>query len=140
MSDDAHDDAGRKDEEDLTVAKRSPLAPPDRVSRHVMPLGPRVLVRVIRSTDRSAGGLYLPPGAKDAVAQAAYGEVIEVARAGAEDTDEGFGTNVSGVPEGAKVLFSKDKGLPVPWDEDLRIVDVKDVVAVVEEIELTRAN
>ncbi len=126
--------------EDLLVAKRPPLAPPDRISRHVMPLGPRVLVRVIRSTDRTAGGLYLPPGAKDAVAQAAYGEVVEVARATAEAPDDGFGTNVSGVPEGAKVLFSKDKGLPVPWDDDLRILDVKDVVAVVEEIELERAN
>ena len=126
--------------EELVVAKRSPLAPPDRISRHVMPLGPRVLVRVIRSTDRSAGGLYLPAGAKDAVAKAAYGEVVEVARATAEDPEEGFGKNVSGVPEGSKVLFSKDKGLPVPWDEDLRILDVKDVVAVVEEIELERAN
>ena len=127
-------------EADGIVAKRTPLAPPDRISRHVMPLGPRVLVRVIRSTDRSAGGLYLPQGAKDAVAQAAYGEVVEVARATTEDPDEGFGANVSGVPEGAKVLFGKDKGLPVPWDEDLRILDVKDVVAVVEEIELNRAN
>ena len=125
---------------DGLVAKRSPLAPPDRVSRHVMPLGPRVLVRVIKSTDRSAGGLYLPPGSKDAVAEAAYGEVVEVARASTEEPDEGFGKNVSGIPEGAKVLFSKDKGLPVPWDDDLRILDVKDVVATVEEIELERAN
>lgn len=135
------DDVGHTSEtEDIIIAKRSPLAPPDRVSRHVMPLGPRVLVRIIRSTDRSAGGLYLPPGARDAVAQAAYGEVVEVARANPDEPDEGFGKNVSGVPEGAKVLFSKDKGLPVPWDEDLRILDVKDVVAVVEEIELDRAN
>ncbi|MEL7371453.1 MAG: co-chaperone GroES [Myxococcota bacterium] len=126
--------------EDVVVAKRSPLASPERVSRHVMPMGPRVLVRVIRSTDRSAGGLYLPAGAKDAIAQAAYGEVVEVARASAEDPDEGFGKNVSGIPEGAKILFSKDRGLPVPWDDDLRILDVKDVVATVEEIELNRAN
>ncbi len=138
------DDPSRPDtaepSDDVEPAKRSPLAPPDRVSRHVMPLGPRVLVRIIRSTDRSAGGLYLPPGSKDAVAQAAYGEVVEVARASADDPDQGFGTNVSGVPEGAKVLFAKDRGLPVPWDEDLRILDVKDVVAVVEEIELDLAN
>lgn len=106
----------------------NPLA--DRVSRHVMPLGPRVCVRLIHADDRSAGGLFLPPGAKDAVTKAAYGEVVEVARAG-----EGFGENVSGVPEGSHVLFAKDKGLPVPWDEDLRILDVKDVVALVDEIE-----
>ena len=137
--DDARDDELNKTQE-LAIPKRSPLAPPDAVSRHVMPLGPRVLVRLIRSADRSAGGLYLPPGAKDAVAQAAYGEVVEVARATTDDDEEGFGANVSGVPEGAKVLFSKEKGLPVPWDDELRILDVKDVVAVVEEIELDRAN
>jgi chaperonin GroES len=121
-----------------TPPRSNPLAPPDQVTRHVMPLGPRVLVRLIASADRSAGGLFLPPGAKDAVARAAYAEVVEVARAGSED--EGFGENVSGVPEGSKVLFPKDKGLPVPWDEDLRILDVKDVVAIVDEIELTDAN
>lgn len=108
----------------------NPLGPSDKKSRHVMPLGPRVCVRLIRADDKSAGGLFLPPGAKDAVAKAAYGEVVEVARAG-----EGFGENVSGVPEGSKVLFAKDKGLPVPWDEDLRVLDVKDVVALVDEIE-----
>lgn len=111
--------------------------PPDmpRVTRHVMPLGPRVVVRIIRGEDRSQGGLFLPPGAKDAVAKAAYAEVVEVARA-----DEGFGENVSGVPEGSKVLFPKDKGTPVPWDEDLRILDVKDVLALVDEITPDVAN
>ncbi len=100
-----------------------------------MPLGPRVCVKLIPNEDRSAGGLFLPAGAKDAVAQAAYGEVVEVARA-----DKGFGENVSGVPEGAKVLFAKDKGLPVPWNEELRILDVRDVVAIVDEIERDIAN
>jgi len=126
-----------KDDE-ATPPRANPLAPHEAVTRHVMPLGPRVLVKLIPSGDRSAGGLFLPPGAKDAVARAAYGEVVEVARAGSED--EGFGENVSGVPEGSKVLFAKDKGLPVPWDEDLRILDVKDVVAIVDEIELDVAN
>lgn len=116
-------------------SKPKPLGTGDKISRHVMPLGPRVCVRLIQSEDRSAGGLFLPPGAKDAVAKAAFGEVVEVARA-----DEGFGENVSGVPEGSKVLFAKDKGLPVPWDEDLRVLDVKDVVAIVDEIEKEVVN
>lgn len=116
-------------------SKPNPLGAGDKVSRHVMPLGPRVVVRLIPGDDRSAGGLFLPPGAKDAVAKAAFGEVVEVARAG-----EGFGENVSGVPEGSKVLFAKDKGLPVPWDEDLRVLDVKDVVAIVDEIEKEVVN
>lgn len=111
-----------------------PLEPEAPTARHVKPLGPRVLVRLIPGGDRSVGGLYLPPGAKDALAAAGYGEVVEVARAtvGA-DTDRGL--NVSGIPEGARVLFAKDKGLPVPWDEALRVLDVKDLVALVDEVE-----
>ncbi len=119
----------------LTPARVNPLASPDRKSRHVKPLGPRVLVRLVHGEDRSAGGLYLPAGAKDAVAQAAYGEVVEVARAEPED-GQSFGVNVSGVPEGAKVLFPKEEGLPVPWDELLRVVEVKHIFAVVEEIDI----
>ena len=34
----------------------------DRVSRHIRPLGPRVLVRVLKSPDRSEAGLFLPQG------------------------------------------------------------------------------
>lgn len=110
------------------------LGPNDQLLRHVKPLGARVLVRLDSGDDRSSGGLYLPPGAKEALAQAAYGVVIEVARAEGDES-EGFGQNVSGVPEGVKVIFPKEEGLPVPWDEALRIVDVKAICAVVEEIE-----
>jgi co-chaperonin GroES (HSP10) len=106
-----------------------------------MPLGMRVLVRIIPSEDRSAAGLYLPPGAKDAIAQAAYAEVVEVARANADDPEEdGFGSNVSGIPEGSRVLFRKDEGVPIPWDEELRLVDVKEILAVVEEFGLDDAH
>ena len=97
------------------------------------PLGPRVLVRLQPGDDRTQSGLFLPAGAKDATAQAAYGKVVEVARA--DDDEEGFGRNVSGVPEGVMVLFPKDEGLPVPWDEGMRVLEVKHIFAVVEEIE-----
>lgn len=104
-----------------------------------MPLGPRVLVRLIKGDDKSATGLFLPPGAKDAHAEAAYAKVVEVARAGDEE-GEGFGENVSGIPDGANILFEKTRGVPVPWDENLRILDVKDVLALVEELSLDEAN
>ena len=122
------------DDDEAPAPKPNPMAPPDNTTRHVMPLGPRVLVRMIASTDRSSGGLFLPPGAKDAVAKAAYGEVIEVARA-PDDDEDSLGTNVSGIPEGARVLFAKDVGVPIPWDDAMRVVDVKDVIAIVEEID-----
>ena len=40
----------------------------------------------------------------------------------------------SGVPHGANVLFPKDAGTRVPWDEELRLLDVKSIPATVEEI------
>lgn len=102
--------------------------------RHIKPLGPRVLVKLIKLEERSAAGLFLPEGVKEEHDDAAYGEVIEVARA--EKSDEpSLGENVSGVPMGAMVLFPKQEGLTVPWDESLRLLLVKDLVAVVEEVE-----
>lgn len=100
-----------------------------------MPLGMRVLVRVIKAEDTTDSGLYLPEGAKEKLHEAHYGEVVEVARASTEDpVEQGFGVNVAGVPNGAKILFQKDAGVKVPWDEDLRILETKEVLATVEEI------
>lgn len=96
-----------------------------------MPFGMRVLVKVLKDADRSEGGLYLPEGAKEQTQEAMYGEVIEVARD--KPTTEEMAENVSGVPSNSKVLFSKDSGVRVPWDDTLRLLDVKDILATVEE-------
>lgn len=119
--------------------------PPRRVSRHIQPLGPRVLVRVIKSPDRSESGLFLPAGAKDNNAEALLAEVVEVARtmpkAGylveTDDEDDDYskadlGENVSGIPVGAQVLFAKDQGISVPWDDSLRLLGVRHVLAIVD--------
>lgn len=92
----------------------------------------RVLIRVLRDEDRTDSGLYLPAGAKEAHDDALYGEVIEVARD--RPTSDDLAENVSGVPHGARVLFRKGAGVQVPWDERLRLLDVKDVLATVEEL------
>lgn len=121
---------------------------PRRVTRHVQPLGPRVLVRIMKSQDRLESGLYLPEGAKDAQVEALLGEVVEVARTqpktgGFDEDDEDLdddevgadlGENVSGIPLAAKILFGKDRGVAIPWDDSLRLVDVRHVLAIVEEI------
>jgi co-chaperonin GroES (HSP10) len=111
----------------------------DRRAKHrlIMPLGMRVLVSVI-SEDRTDAGLYLPPGAKEAKDEALFGEVIEVAR-DKPTTDEET-SNVSGVPHGAKVLFKKEAGVRVPWDERLRLLEVRDILATVEEISAEDAH
>lgn len=113
------------------------LDPPKRVIRHIQPIGPRVLVRVRKGGDIHESGLYLPAGAKESMAEALYGEVVEVARAQADDEEAlgtTLGTNVSGVPHGAFVLFDKHAGVRVPWDEELRLVAVKQILATVEEV------
>ncbi len=124
--------------------------PPRRVTRHVQPLGPRVLVRILQSPDRLESGLYVPAGTKDEHSEALMGEVVEVARTQAntlaysddddddddDDSDDepGLGANVSGIPLAARVLFGKEKGVAVPWDDSLRVVDVRHILAIVDEI------
>lgn len=105
---------------------------PKKLHRLILPLGMRVLVQIVRDEDRTDAGLYLPAGAKEAQDDALYGKVIEVAR-DRPTTDEAT-ENVSGVPMGAHVLFRKEAGVRVPWDDRLRLIDVKDVLATVEEV------
>lgn len=125
----------------------SELDRPRKITRYVQPLGPRVLVRIIKDANRLDSGLFLPEGAKDEHAQAILGEVMEVARTmpksvslleDDEDHDESedaLGVNVSGIPLGANVLFPKDKGVKVPWDESLRLLEVRQILALVEIID-----
>jgi co-chaperonin GroES (HSP10) len=134
------DDAPAPDESGALVVAGA------RVSRHIQPLGPRVLVRIVKSPDRSEAGLFLPQGVKDSHSAALLGEVVEVARTmpkspyvpdeeSSEDeptADADLGKNVSGVPLGANVLFEKDRGTAVPWDESLRILEVRHVLAIVD--------
>ncbi len=106
-----------------------------RMIRHINPLGPRVLVRILHQEDVSEGGLLLPSGAKEKLQDSLYGEVVEVARAAPEDVETSLGTNVAGVPDGANVLFAKEAGIAVPWDPDLRLLDSKEILATVDEID-----
>jgi chaperonin GroES len=112
--------------------------PRPKPHRLILPLGMRVLVQIMRDDERTDAGLYLPAGAKEAQDDALYGKVIEVAR-DRPTTDEAT-ENVSGVPHGAHVLVRKDAGVRVPWDDRLRVIDVKDVLATVEEVQPDEAH
>ncbi len=103
--------------------------------RRVNPIGMRVVVRLRKESNQSEGGLYLPEGAKDATQESVMGEVVEVASAVDIDTSEE--ANISGIPLGATVILPKHAGVKVPWDDDLRIVDTKEVLAVVYEVEVS---
>ena len=103
--------------------------------RRINPLGMRVVIRIRRDENRTDTGLYLPEGAKQSMQDSLLGEVLEVASAMDDDTHEE--TNISGVPQGSLVIIRKDTGVKVPWDDDLRIVETKDVLAIVSEVSVS---
>jgi co-chaperonin GroES (HSP10) len=114
----------RDDESSAMQAKRE---------RIIQPLGPRVLVRLEEDAERTPSGLFLPQGVQERHQVAHYAQVIEVARDAL--ATEAIGENVSGVPLGVYVLFPKHAGLPVPWDDTLRLVNTAEIVAIVEEVD-----
>jgi co-chaperonin GroES (HSP10) len=120
------------------VTSEPPAPPRHRPHRLILPLGMRVLVQLVPIEERTDAGLFLPAGAKEAHDDALYGKVIEVARD--RPTTDDVTENVSGVPHGAHVLFRKDAGVRVPWDDRLRLIDVKDVLATVEEVTADEAH
>lgn len=103
--------------------------------RRVSPLGMRILVRLREDSNVTDGGLYLPEGAKDALAESVIAEVIEVAIAMDDQSHEE--TNISGIPLGTSVLIPKTAGVKVPWDDRIRIVDSKDVLGIITEVNLS---
>ena len=107
---------------------------PKRI-RKIHPLGMRVLVLIRKESNVSDGGLYLPEGARQAAVESALAEVIEVASALDHDSEEE--ANISGVPLGAVVLIPKNAGVRVPWDESMRLVETKEILALVSEIDLS---
>ncbi len=102
--------------------------------RKIDPIGMRVVIRIRQQSSRTDTGLYLPEGAKQSMHESMLGEVIEVASAHDSESDEE--ANISGIPEGALVLIRKDSGVKIPWDEDLRIVETKEVLAIVHEVDV----
>ena len=104
------------------------------VVRAIHPLGMRVVVKIRPNSNMTDSGLYLPEGAKESTQESLLGEVLNVASAIDDDTDEE--TNISGIPEGALVLFGKDAGVKIPWDDSLRIIETQDVLALIDEVDL----
>jgi co-chaperonin GroES (HSP10) len=103
--------------------------------RKISPFGFRVVVRIIKQSDTTEGGLYLPEGVKESMDESILAQVIEVASALDEEGEEP--TNVSGIPLGATVLIKRNAGVRVPWDAECRIIDTQEVLALVEEMVVT---
>ena len=120
--------------EDDVESWDEPTQSTKNIMRKVMPLGMRVLVRILPESNRTEAGLYLPEGTKQASQESLMAKVIEVASALDDDTQEE--TNISGIPEGAIVLIPSKAGTIVPWEDQLRIVETKEVLAIVHEVGL----
>lgn len=103
--------------------------------RKISPFGFRVVVRIIKQADTTEGGLYLPEGVKENMDESILAQVVEVATALDDEGEDS--TNVSGIPLGATVLIKKNAGVRVPWDEECRIIDTQEVLALVEEMVVT---
>ncbi len=103
--------------------------------RRLHPLGFRVVAKIVKDDNVTESGLYLPEGAKEAMQESVLAQVIEVASTMDSRTEEE--TNVSGIPLGSLVLIPKNQGIKVPWDDELRIIDTREILALVDEITLT---
>ncbi|MCB0353268.1 MAG: co-chaperone GroES [Bdellovibrionales bacterium] len=116
-----------RSEEFLSATQRTTM-------KRINPLGMRVVVRIREVEGMTEGGLYLPETAKKQMSESLLAEVLEVASAHDSETDEE--TNISGIPMGALVLIGKNVGTAIPWDQALRIVDTKDILGIVDEVEV----
>jgi len=129
------DDSALTEYTEVTATGSATVSRDNKRMRKINPLGMRVVVRIETEGNQTEGGLYLPEGAKQNMSESITGEVIEVASASEEGSDEE--TNVSGVPLGARVLIPKLAGVKIPWDDQLRIVETKEILAIIHEVSLS---
>ncbi len=123
-----------KTEENMSISQYDQALYSKKKIRSILPLGMRVVVNILDVDNTTDGGLYLPENAKSNMSESVLAEVLEVASAIDDETDEE--TNISGIPLGAVVLIERTTGIKVPWNESLRIVDSKDILAMVEEVDV----
>lgn len=94
---------------------------------NIRPLGDRVLLRRVKSEEKTAGGIVLPDTAKEKPAE---GEVVAI---GPGKTLDNGDVRALDVKVGERVLFGKYAGTEVKVkDEELIVLREDDIVAVIE--------
>ncbi|MCI5065060.1 co-chaperone GroES family protein [bacterium] len=124
----------KEDSERERAMSKSTVSSSERTIRRIHPVGMRVLVQLKKADEVTNSGLYLPENAKKRGEESQLAEVVEVASARDEDLDEE--ANISGIPLHATILIGVNAGITVPWDDSLRLIETKEVLAIVEEVEL----
>jgi chaperonin GroES len=90
------------------------------------PLHDRVVVRRVKSDEKTKGGLIIPDTAKEKPAE---GEVIAVGEGARKDSGELIAPSVKA---GDRVLFGKWSGTEVTLDgEDLLIMKESDIMGII---------
>lgn len=91
------------------------------------PLHDRVLIKVLDSEEKTAGGIIIPDTAKEKPSE---GEVLSV---GPGEIGEDGKMKPMGVKQGDKVLFGKWSGTEVKLDgDDLLIMKESDIMGIIE--------
>jgi len=90
------------------------------------PLGDKIILKPVKSEEKTASGIVLPDSAQDKPQE---GDVIAVGPGREIDNVK----EVMEVKEGDRVLYSKFSGIEVTYQgEDYLVVSQKEVLAVVE--------
>lgn len=93
----------------------------------IKPLSDRIVIKVIEDTEQTSGGIFIPDSAKE---KSQKGEVVAVGQGKTLDSGE---REPMDVKVGEVVLFAKYSGTDVKQgNETLKILSIKDVLAVVE--------
>lgn len=88
---------------------------------NIKPIGKRILVKLVKEEEKTAGGIILP-GAVDKE-KPSIGNVIAV----------GNDKELSEIKVGQKVIYSKNSGTEIKDnDEKYLILNIEDVLAIVE--------
>ena len=91
------------------------------------PLHDRVLIKVLDSEEKTAGGIIIPDTAKEKPSE---GEILSV---GPGEVGEDGKVKPMGVKTGDKVLFGKWSGTEVKLDgQDLLIMKESDIMGIIE--------
>ena len=98
------------------------------------PLHDRVVVRRVKSDEKTAGGLIIPDSAKEKPAE---GEIVAV---GAGARDEAGNRITPDVKAGDRVLFGKWSGTEVQIDgEELLIMKESDIMGILTDAKAAKA-
>lgn len=86
----------------------------------IKPIGSRVLIKIVQSEQKSAGGIYIPETAQEKTQE---GVVLAVG----DDKDE------IKVKVNDKIIYDKYAGTPIKVDgEEQLILKMDDIIAIVE--------